>query len=121
MKLFGKIFGYFYTLVLSLWIIALPQYDFFLPEGQTTKLEVFSEEAGSVGYEDNFYLLSHNNHLYAGNFQDKSHTETEFFCDGYPYPDLYWKNSRSTALSFLVADIVYFKATDIVFPFHSFW
>jgi hypothetical protein len=121
MNLFGIILGYFYTVVLSLWGIALPQYDYFNLEEQSIKLEISSEEVGSLDQPDIFFLLSQSNNLYPGGLQGYGHPEIDHFFNGYPFPDLYWNNFGAAVFSFLVAVNIQFEPTDIIFPFHFFW
>ena len=120
MKILGVILGYFYILVLSLWSIALPQYDYLIFEDQSNKLEISSGEAGTLDQSDKFYLISHPNNFYAGTMPGYGQPEINQFFGVYPFPDLYWKNFRATVHAFLMSATVQFKATDIIFPFHYF-
>lgn len=121
MNLSGIILGYFYTVVLSLWVIALPQYSHSIVEDNSTQLEVFSEESSSLEQPDKFYLLTPGNNLYTGSIQGFGHPEMGLLFQGFSLQDLYWKNFGAAALSFLAAVNIKSKATDFIFPFHFFW
>ena len=121
MKIFGVIWGCLYILVLLVWSIAIPQYDYLIFEDQSTKLEISSGEAGTLDQLDEFYLLSQGNNLYAGNLPGYGQPEIDQFFDGYTFQDIYWIHFRATVHSFLLSVYVQFKATDIIFPFHSFF
>lgn len=121
MKPAGKLLAYIYTLVLSLWSLAIPIGDhYFIPftqEGQRNP----TEKVDSIGQPDNYFLLSPSlERFVSSNPVDHfSHLTHIFYEKAFQFK--YLKSLFATKLSFLGGIEIKFKFIDGIFPFHFFW
>ncbi|HLW21378.1 MAG TPA: hypothetical protein VKX33_13695 [Cyclobacteriaceae bacterium] len=121
MNLSGIILRYLYIVVLSVWVIALPQYHHSIPEDQSTDLELSYGESGYLEQPNNLCLLGHGSSVHTAIIYGYGHPGTDLLFHKFFFPDLYWKNFGAAALSFLAAVNIKSGATDYIFPFHFFW
>jgi len=120
MKTGAGVTSFFYAVVLSLWIVTLPQLKYYLEYGDETAQEQSIEKVASIDQGD-LFLIKQNNHASLGTLRGDFPSYLDHFVNEYFFNHLYLCSLFSTVFARSEAVDLGFEFIDLIFPFHYFW
>lgn len=120
MKIRAGVTSFFYAVVLSLWIVSLPQLKYYLEYGNETALEQSNEKVASIDQGD-LFLVKQNNSTSLGTLRGDFPPNLNHFVNEHFFNHLYLCSLFSTVFSHLETVDLSFEFIDLIFPFHYFW
>lgn len=112
--------SFFYAVVLSLWIVALPQLKYYLDDGGGVALEQADEKVASIDQSD-FFLIKQNSNTYSWTLRGDLASYLDQLVNEYIFNHLYISSLSSVVFFRLWAVDLSFEFIDLIFPFHYFW
>lgn len=112
--------SFFYAIVLSLWIVTLPQLKYYLDDRVEVALEQTDEKVAPID-QGFFFLIKQNNNTHWGTLRGDFASNLDHFVNEYILNHLYVNSLSSVVFSRLRAVDLSFEFIDLIFPFHYFW
>jgi len=112
--------SFFYAVILSLWIVTLPQLKYCLDDGGKVALEQADEKVASIEQSD-FLLIKQNSNTNPGPLRGDLASYLDQLVNEYIFNHLYLSSLSSVVFSQLWAVDLSFEFIDLIFPFHYFW